>query len=164
MSELSELLKQAQDKDPMSARRRAERIDGRLHHATISAYLRGTHPDSPDEATLQALAEAFDLDLATVQAAAHVPVGVGPYVPPPESARLTRRQQAAITEIIMSMVESEGGQDGRQPEAQKSEHRLSTADDMGLAAHHAPSDGKIEHDRASLRGEESQDDGGVEPA
>lgn len=116
---MSELLQEANRRHPMSLRRRAAKIGDRISHATIGDYQRGQHAEHPDEVTLQALADAFDLEIADVQAAANVPVGAGPYQPPPEAARLSRRQQAAITELIMSMVE-QGGSDGRQPGAEKS--------------------------------------------
>lgn len=119
MSELSDLLRGAPNA-PSSTREASRRIDGRLHWATIAKYLRGDHPAHPDEATLQGLAEAYGLPLAKVQAAAGVPVGAGPYRPPAEAARLNRRQQAAITELIMAMTEAMGGQDDAgQAEAQK---------------------------------------------
>ena len=106
MSQLSELLQA--NRGDATTRQLSERINGRLHFATVAAYLRGTHPERPDEATLQALADAFRLPLHKVQQAAGVGVGAGQWEPPAEAARLTRRQQAAVTEILMAMVETRG--------------------------------------------------------
>lgn len=123
MSALSNLLSAANHREPMATRKRAERIGRRLHHATIAAYQRGDHPAHPDEVTLQSLAEAYRLALQAVQQAAGVPSGAGSYVPPPEAARHTARQQAAITELIMSMVERGGGSsEVRSTEAQKNDN------------------------------------------
>lgn len=117
MTALSDLLQRANDARRMSTRKRAERIDNRLHFATIADYQRGDHPVEPDESVLQALAEAYDLDLAEVQAAAAVQVGAGPWTPPPEVARLTERQQAAVTELILAIAK--GASDAGQADAQK---------------------------------------------
>ena len=121
VSALSRLLNEVNDLNPMSLRKRAARIGDRISYATIGDYQRGTHAERPDGATLLALAEAYDLDLADVQAAAGVGVGAGPWEPPAEVTQLSRRQQDAITELIMSMVERGGSSDGRMPEAEKTD-------------------------------------------
>lgn len=105
VSALSELLRAANDANPMSLRARAALIQDRISYATIGDYLRGSHAANPDEATLQALAEAFSTPLARLQEAARVPVGGGEWTPPAEVTRLTRRQQNALTELIMAMAE-----------------------------------------------------------
>lgn len=111
MSALSELLQEENRLRPMSLRARAERIEGRLSFATLGDYQRGSHAENPDEATLQGLADAYDIPLAKLQEAAAVPVGAGPWQPPAEVARLSRRQQQALTNLIMAMVDREGGSD-----------------------------------------------------
>ena len=52
--------------------------------------------------------------------------------------------------------------DDRQSEAEKM--RVSTRDDMTLAARRGASTGRAQWDRAQTLGEESQDDGGMDPA
>ena len=52
--------------------------------------------------------------------------------------------------------------DDRQSEAEKM--RASTQDDMTLAARRGASTGRAQWERAQTLGEESQDDGGMEPA
>ena len=120
VSALSRLLNEVNDLNPMSLRKRAARIGDRISYATIGDYQRGTHAERPDGATLLALAEAYDLDLADVQAAAGVGVGAGPWEPPAEVTQLSRRQQDAITELIMSMVERGGSNEDSASKAQKS--------------------------------------------
>ncbi|MFW6598161.1 hypothetical protein ACOCHS_06485 [Propionibacteriaceae bacterium Y2011] len=109
MTALSELLKRANDQRRMSVRARADKIEGRLHFATLADYQRGNHPEHPDEQTLQALADAYDLPLTAVHQAAGVQVGAGEWVPPPEVSRLDPRQQAAITELIIAIAKGSGG-------------------------------------------------------
>ena len=111
MSELSKLLQQADRRNPMTTRERAKRIDGRIHFATLAKYQAGTHPARPDETTLRALADAYDVPYAKIQRAAGVPVGAGPYQPPAEAARLTRREQEAITELIKAIAAGKGESD-----------------------------------------------------
>ena len=52
--------------------------------------------------------------------------------------------------------------DDRQSEAEKM--RVSTRDDMTLAARRGASTGRAQWERAQTLGEESQDDGGMDPA
>lgn len=104
VSDLSDLLVRANDANPMTTRARAKRIDNRLHYGTIAAYQAGKHPSRPDAATLEFLAEAYDVPLRQVQEAAHVPVGGGSWSPPPEVSQLTRRQQDAISELIRAIA------------------------------------------------------------
>jgi transcriptional regulator with XRE-family HTH domain len=119
MSKLSELLKAADERHHMTLRDRQTKAGSGIQFGTIGKYLRGIHPDHPDEETLEALSRAFDLPLAKVQEAAGVPVGAGPWEPPPEVTRLSKRQQKALTELIRSMAEESS--DGRQPDAEKSD-------------------------------------------
>lgn len=104
---LSALLRTAMD-GRMSARAlaRAARERGHtLNHDTVARYLRGAH-GVPDEATLRAFSDMLGIPLARLRAAADLPSeSTEPYVPPPESSRLTRRQRRAVDELIRSMVE-----------------------------------------------------------
>ena len=116
MSKLSELLQATNDAwpgGPLPVRKRAEmsRKYGKLDFTTVAKYQRGAHPDHPDELTLKKLADAYRLPLSKVQEAAGVGVGAGPYTPPEEASRLTRRQQDAITELIMAIAADKGDTD-----------------------------------------------------
>lgn len=111
MNALAKLLQDVNDVQPMSLRRRAAKVGNRISYATIGDYQNGRGAANPDEATLQALAEAYELQLEDVQRAASVHVGAGPWEAPAAVARLTARQQAAITELILAIAErAEGGQ------------------------------------------------------
>jgi transcriptional regulator with XRE-family HTH domain len=168
MSKLSELLKAADERHHMTLRDRQTKAGSGIQFGTIGKYLRGIHPDHPDEETLEALSRAFDLPLAKVQEAAGVPVGAGHWEPPPEVTRLSKRQQKALTELIRSMAEESS--DGRQPDAEKSdddEGRGSVASLTGRrhprlqqrAARHGKLDIPDEQRRQDQAGEESQDPG-----
>lgn len=119
MSELSELLQAAHRRNPMTLRQREAKADGGIQFGTIGAYLRGRHPSNPEESTLRALSKAFDVPLEQLQRAAGVKVGGHDWAPPPEVSRLTKRQQNALTELIMAMATG-GSSDDRRSEAQKS--------------------------------------------
>jgi transcriptional regulator with XRE-family HTH domain len=119
MTDLSELLQRANAANRLTTRARSKRIDGRLNFATIAAYQAGRHAARPDAETLQALADAYDLPLREVQAAANSAVGEGEWEPPPEATQLTRRQQDALTELIRSIVNTPRPPEDP-PDAQKS--------------------------------------------
>jgi len=81
----------------------------RLSKDTIAVYRRGTH-GVPDEVTLQAWSEMLDVSIEELRAAAKVlPGEPDPYIPPPEAARMNRRQREAVTELIRAMVETARG-------------------------------------------------------
>ena len=87
----------------------------------------------------------------------------GPWVPPAEAHKLNPRARVALEELIRAMVQEDGGQsDAGTAEAKKK--RVSTQDDMTLAARRGASTGRAQWERAQTLGEESQDDGGWEPA
>lgn len=119
MSELSELLQAAQQRNPMTLRQREAKADGAIQFGTIGTYLRGHHPANPEESTLRALSRAFDVPLERLQMAAGVTVGGADWTPPMEVSRLTKRQQNALTELIRAIAAG-GSSDDRQSEAQKS--------------------------------------------
>ena len=62
----------------------------------------------------------------------------------------------------LEMTERREPSDDRQSEAEKM--RVSTQDDMTLAARRGASSGRAQWERAQTLGEESQDDGGMDPA
>ena len=85
---------------------------------------------------------------------------LGVYAGPEFSASLTRKQRRALDQLILAMVE--GDDDAGTAEAEKM--GVSTRDDMTLAARRGASTGRAQWDRAQTLGEESQDDGGMDPA
>ena len=110
MSALSELLVAANTpgRSARALSRAAQERGHTLNHDTAARYLRGDH-GVPDEATLVALAEVLDVPLKRLRAAADLPSeSVDPYLPPPESRRLSRRQRRAVDEIIRAMLEPAG--------------------------------------------------------
>lgn len=108
MSAISDVL-QAANRRKLSARavaRAAQERGYTLNHDTAARYLRGDH-GRPDEATLVALSEVFDVSLARLRTAAGLPSELtAPYVPPPEAARLNRRQRQAVDEVIRAMLDT----------------------------------------------------------
>lgn len=119
MSSLSDLLVSANSAG-LSARaiaRTARERGHSLNHDTAARYLRGDH-GIPDEATLVAFADVLRVPLRQLRVAADLPAeSTAPYVPPPESSRLTRRQRKAVDEIIRAMLEPVRGADAGSPTA-----------------------------------------------
>jgi transcriptional regulator with XRE-family HTH domain len=73
---------------------------------TAWGFLRGRHASRPDEETLLALADVLRVPITKVRAAAGMPAGENePWVPPIESARLTRRQRSALEDFIRATVD-----------------------------------------------------------
>ncbi|HEX2904712.1 MAG TPA: hypothetical protein VHO01_14770 [Jatrophihabitans sp.] len=111
MSALSELLRSANTQG-LSARaiaKLAREAGFTLNHDTAARYLRGDH-GRPDEDTLIAFATVLPVKLAELRRAAELPAeDTSEYRPPPESARLSRRQRRAVDEIIRAMLESRSG-------------------------------------------------------
>jgi hypothetical protein len=107
MSELSDLINAALARkgwDGMSVRELAAASDGALSKDNVAIYRRGAH-GVPDERTLRAWSEITGLSVGELRAAAGVPAGEGePWVPPVESARLSRRQRVALEELIRAFV------------------------------------------------------------
>lgn len=103
MSELSRLLQAANDRNPMTLRQRAERIGNALNFAHLAKLQAGDH-GQPTEKTLHLLSVAYDIPYREIQRAAGVKVGAGPYEPPAEAARLSRREQDALTDLIKAIV------------------------------------------------------------
>ena len=139
MSALSELLESVNRRD-LSARaiaRAAQERGHTLNHDTAARYLRGDH-GKPDEATLVALADVLDVSLGRLRTAAGLPSELTtPYVPPPESARLNRRQRLAVDEMIRAMLD-QGRASGDEVAARRS------ARAGGTAARRAARRGKAE--------------------
>lgn len=97
----------------------------KLGHDTVAIYMRGDHPPRPKEETLRAFAHALGRpkDVGELRRAAGLRAQVTRVNLPPEAARLTPRQWAAVREVIMSMVNPEGA--SRVPE----DYMLAALDD-----------------------------------
>lgn len=113
-TQLSALLAaKADGRSARSIARAANEVGHTLNHDTAARYLRGDH-GTPDEATLRAFAEVLQIPLAELRKAADLPwESTAPYVPPPESSRLTRRQRLAVDEIIRAMLDPRAETTGR---------------------------------------------------
>lgn len=105
MSALSDALNEANVND-WSSREISRRAEGRIHHATVSNFLRGRHAANPGDEVLQAFVDVFPtLDLPRLRELAGRQGGEGePYVPPVEASRLNARQRKALDELIRSMA------------------------------------------------------------
>jgi hypothetical protein len=80
--------------------------------ANASIYISGSH-GRPSERTFNLLAEALSLPLWKLREAADVPPGESePYQPPPEAARLNRRQRNAVDEVIRLLTSRETPPEG----------------------------------------------------
>lgn len=115
MSQLSELLMQANEENPLTLRARSDRVGGALDFTTIGRYQSGRHPSRPDDKTLRLLAAAYSLSYQQVQRAAGIKVGAGPYEPPEEAARLTQQEQGLVSELIKALAANKGGTDDGTP-------------------------------------------------
>lgn len=162
VSNLSEFLANAKgDRSIDDIAKQAASAGHRISRSVVAKYLRGEHGAKPPEATLAGLAAGLGVDVRVLRELAGRPAGERePYDPPAVSASLTRKQRRALDQLILAMVE--GDDDDRQSEAD--EMRVSTRDDMTLATRRGASAGRAQWDRAQTLGEESQDDGGMEPA
>ncbi|MGI8879726.1 MAG: hypothetical protein ACR2KJ_04285 [Jatrophihabitans sp.] len=112
MTALSDVLWTANDRNGWSGRELARQARERgysLNHDTAARYLRGDH-GQPDERTLEAFSVVLGVPMARLRKAADLPSEVTePYRPPPEAARLSRRQRKAVDELIRAMTETHRG-------------------------------------------------------
>ncbi len=132
-----------------------------LSHVTVKRLIA---EGRTSQTTITKVAEALRVDQAKVYQWASVEVSEwGPWVPPAEAHKLNPRARAALEELIRAMVQEDGGKsDAGTAEAEKM--GVSTRDDMTLAARRGASTGRAQWERAQTLGEESQDDGGLDPA
>lgn len=153
-----------------------------IDRSAVSRYLRGEHGPAPRPATLEALASGFGLDVLELRELVGLPAGEPePYQPPPISASLTRKQRAALDQLIKAMVKGDDDDDAGDAEAQKKRPvkslgeefaqldgvpELTRPEEVTLAARDQPGYAKIKQarDAAKRVGEETQDHGGIEPA
>lgn len=108
MSGLSDLLQRLNTEAWSSRRieRETEKHGRKISYATVSRYLNGTHPQNPDAATLQALADAFKVDVNKLRKALGRP-GIGePFELGPEASRLTEPQREAVRLIVEQLVKA----------------------------------------------------------
>lgn len=112
MSQLSNLINDALDRkgiSGLSSRDLAGLTDGAMSKDSVIRYRRGDH-GVPSETALQGLAALTGLSVESLRQAAVAEVG-GHWDPPTEAVRLSRRQRAALEELIRAMVASEDRSD-----------------------------------------------------
>lgn len=162
VSRLSDRLAEAYgDQTQEQIAERARRAGHQIDRSMISKALADKLGPKPREATLQALAAGFRLDVRELrELVGRTGEDLGVYAGPEFSASLTRKQRRALDQLILAMVE--GDDDAGIAEAEKM--GVSTRDDMTLAARRGASTGRAQWERAQTLGEESQDDGGFNPA
>lgn len=108
MSGLSDLLQRLNTEAWSSRRieRETEKHGRKISYATVSRYLNGTHPQNPDAATLQSLADAFRVDVNELRKALGRP-GIGePFELGPEASRLTEPQREAVRLVVEQLVKA----------------------------------------------------------
>lgn len=161
-----------------------------LSHVTVRRLI-AQGRTSP--ATIGAVAVALGVEESAVYQWAGVPVSDwGPWIPPREAHKLNPRAREALDELIRAITE-DGGSHGLVDSAQKSTEAavtpaegppvdyawssepevvmptddeplpVTSPDDVALAARRTRSDGRRLRAEADARGEESQDDGGMDP-
>lgn len=107
MSGLSDLLQHLNTEGWSSRRieRETEKHGRKISYATVSRYLNGTHPQNPDAATLQSLADAFGANVNELRRALGRP-GVGePFDLGPDASRLTGEQRELLRTAARLFVE-----------------------------------------------------------
>lgn len=150
--------------DPRNAQRPSWNALSRaadVHTSTLTAMVHGTRETGQD--VIDRVATALNLDARVVADwVGRERAERAPYAPPSDANLLDREEREAVNRLILLLAKSKkrGQREDWQSDPQKSQLRLSEAGDMGIAAQHDPSHGKIEHDRAKSLGEESQDEGG----
>lgn len=110
MTALSDLIREANTLE-WSTRDIAKRASDRglkLSHATAGKVLNGTHGRINLD-TVFALEAVFNIPRNRITDAAEMPRIGELYQPPIEAARLSERQRRAVTELILSIVNDQGG-------------------------------------------------------
>lgn len=112
MSSLSQALQEAvAARDGWSLRRIQAEMQQRgaaVSFATIGVYLRGEH-GRPEERVLEAFCAVFpELTMTRLRTLAALPAGEDePWTPPVQSARLSRRERAALDELVAAVTARE---------------------------------------------------------
>lgn len=122
MSELSDRLNEARGDLSLDQVVELTQQKGQpLGRSSVARLLSGDHGPKVTDRVLQSIATALGLDIRELRMLASRPAGeLEPFRPVQEANLLTRRQQAAINELIKSMVEGGTGSDSGQDEAEKS--------------------------------------------
>jgi hypothetical protein len=82
-----------------------QELEGSIDRTTAYRYFAGTHSRTPPEYVLQALADVLGCSIKEVRQAAGAALGEDePWVPTPESNRLTYAQRDALDALIRTMV------------------------------------------------------------
>ena len=154
VSRLSDRLAEALgDQTQEQIAERARKAGHQIDRSMVSKALADKLGPKPREATLQALAAGFRLDVRELRRLAGRPgEDLGVYAGPESSASLTRKQRRALDQLILAMVEGDDS-DGWQPEAEKIP--VTQRDQTALAARRH----RGAKDRIRAR-----DEDGVEPA
>jgi hypothetical protein len=85
-----------------------QELEGSIDRTTAYRYFAGTHSRTPPEYVLQALADVLGCSIKEVrQAAGAAPGEDEPWVPTPESNRLSYPQRDALDALIRTMVNVE---------------------------------------------------------
>jgi len=106
MTNLSDLLNSVKPTE-WSYREVARQAQSRGHKlapATATAYFGGRHGE-PDDATLQALSAVLPVGIEKLREAAGLPTHATPYLPPPESSRLGRKERRVVDELIRLLAD-----------------------------------------------------------
>ena len=166
VSSLTQRLRAAKgDRSIDDIARRANSRGHRLSRSTVAKYLRDEQGDRPPAATVDALAAGFDLDPREVRRLAGMPRGeLGEWIPPAESASLTRDQRTALDQLIKSMVATGGSSDDRHHEVRGDPLEVAGQGDMTRAARSTGEPKGIRIREQDEAGEENQDPGGWEGA
>lgn len=148
---------------------RARRLGHQIDRSAVSRYLAGAHGSAPRESTLAALAAGLGVDVRELRSLAGRPAGeLGPYVPTPLAASLTRRQRDALDVLIKAFVSEEEVGDVGNPRQKSIElgEALRNLEDPPSNVHQLPraartieggGRGKRLKEEADRLGEESQD-------
>lgn len=109
VSDLSEFLANAKgDRSIDAIAHQATAAGFPISRSDVAKYLRSEHGPRIPQATLKGLAAGFGVDVRELRRLAGRPPGeLGPYVPTPEAASLTKPQRNALDQLIKAFV-SEG--------------------------------------------------------
>lgn len=117
MDPLTERLNDAKGDDSIDAiAERAAKVGHDIDRTTIARYVRGGRAKNPPEPVLQALAAGLGLDVRELRRLAELPHGeLGPWIPPQESARLSKAQRRAFDTLIRAIATDRQEQDHERP-------------------------------------------------
>lgn len=155
MSQLSKKLQEL-NTNGLSNRKIADRATSQghpIHHATVSRYMRGEHPNPPKIEALEAIALGMAVPLSVLEQAASTPFTQEPFKLPRKADTLDDSERAAILHLIDVMVANKQAQ-APTPSPAADFHPERAGYD--LAAHH-DDEARARMDWLDGLGEESQD-------